>query len=310
MPSLNRRRVTTSTPALSDYTPTIVNVLLSMKKEGYSQDTLRFVSKALKFLNNHCNLNDTENVKEFIANYQSADSYKRNLCYAYEHYVEFNNLVWIRPKYRMSSKLPKIPSEEHLKMIISASSNVLSLKLSISKESGLRPIEVCNLRVRDFDLDKRLVYPNTAKGGSSRILKLSSKTIDMLRVHIFKHNLSLNDKTFKGTSEYYGKIYRKTRNKLAKKLNDISIKTIRLYDFRHYFATMLYHKTKDILYVKQQMGHKKIETTLIYTQLIEFSEDEYHVGTATTIEGATKLIEVGFEYVTNIDDIKIFRKRK
>ena len=55
-----------------------------MKKEGYNLATLKFVSKALKFLNARYNLDDPENVKEFIANYDSASSYKRNLCYAYK----------------------------------------------------------------------------------------------------------------------------------------------------------------------------------------------------------------------------------
>ena len=82
MPSLNRRRVTSSTPAQLDCTPTILSVLLSMKKEGYSEATLRFVSKALKFPNDNCDLNNPENVKEFIASYDSASSYKRTLCYA------------------------------------------------------------------------------------------------------------------------------------------------------------------------------------------------------------------------------------
>jgi len=79
---------------------------------------------------------------------------------------------------------------------------------------------------------------------------------------------------------------------------------------RHYFATMLYHKTKDILFVKQQMGHRKLETTLIYTQLIDFRKEEYHVKTAKTVKQACALVEQGFEYVTEIEGIKIFRKRK
>jgi integrase len=85
---------------------------------------------------------------------------------------------------------------------------------------------------------------------------------------------------------------------------------IRLYDLRHFYATMTYHKTKDILYTKQQMGHKKIETTLLYTQLVNFENDEFHSAVAKTIEEARKLIESGFEYVTELDGIKLFRKRK
>ena len=73
---------------------------------------------------------------------------------------------------------------------------------------------------------------------------------------------------------------------------------------------MLYHKTRDILFVKQQLGHKKIETTLIYTQLVNFGSDEFHVAVARTLEDACKLVEQGFDYVTDIDGVKIFRKRK
>ena len=62
--------------------------------------------------------------------------------------------------------------------------------------------------------------------------------------------------------------------------------------------------------MKQQLGHKRLENTLIYTHLIDFQEDEYHVRTAKTIEEACKLVEAGFEHVTEMEDVKLFRKRK
>jgi hypothetical protein len=74
---------------------------------------------------------------------------------------------------------------------------------------------------------------------------------------------------------------------------------------------MLYYHTKDILLVKQQLGHKKLETSLIYTQLVNFNEeDEYYTGIAKTVKEAEQLIANGFEYVTTFDNIMIFRKRK
>ena len=74
---------------------------------------------------------------------------------------------------------------------------------------------------------------------------------------------------------------------------------------------MKYDQTKDILLVKQLLGHKKIETTMFYTQLITFSEeDEYTVKTATNVKEATDLLEHGFTYVQEIDGIKLYRKRK
>jgi len=77
---------------------------------------------------------------------------------------------------------------------------------------------------------------------------------------------------------------------------------------------MLYHQTKDILYVKQFLGHKKVETTLLYIQLSEtpFKDisEEFTVRVAKTSEEITKLLEVGFQYICKKDGLVYFRKRK
>ncbi|MFQ6075358.1 MAG: site-specific integrase, partial [Candidatus Bathyarchaeia archaeon] len=75
-------------------------------------------------------------------------------------------------------------------------------------------------------------------------------------------------------------------------------------------ATMEYHKTKDILYVKELLGHRNIQTTLIYTQLVNFESDDYHSATAKDVDEACQLIEAGFEYVCTHRNIMLFRKRK
>ena len=54
-------------------------------------------------------------------------------------------------------------------------------------------------------------------------------------------------------------------------------------------ARMEYHRTKDVLYVKKLLGHGNINNTLLYTQQVNFES---------------------FEYVTEMDGNKIFRKRK
>jgi integrase len=92
-------------------------------------------------------------------------------------------------------------------------------------------------------------------------------------------------------ADWMGSVWRRIRNKVAEKFKDPNIRSIRLYDLRHFYATMLYHKTKDILLVKQQLGHKKIQTTLIYTQLVQFSEEDgFYSATAKSVEEAAKLI--------------------
>jgi hypothetical protein len=61
------------------------------------------------------------------------------------------------------------------------------------------------------------------------------------------------------------------------------------------------------------LGHRYIESTLVYVHLaqglINPSED-YSCKAAKNIEEATALIEAGFEYVTEMDSMKLFRKRK
>jgi len=282
-----------------------------MKNEGKSDYTIRFTSKALSLLSKHADLNNPEQVKQYIAQLNTSTSYKRNLCIAYNKYCKFYKIEWEMPLYKPQAKQIKIPTKEKLEMIIARARKPLSTKLKISMECGLRPIEAMNLRFKDVDLENGVVYPETANHGSARALKLKSTTLNMLNRYIASGNIELNDKLFGSwNSNTYGKWFRIVRNRVAKKIGDPSIKGIRLYDLRHFYATMIYHKTKGILYVKQQMGHKKIETTLIYTQLVDVGKDEFTSAIAKNLKEACKLIEAGFEYVIEMDGAKIFRKRK
>ena len=84
-----------------------------------------------------------------------------------------------------------------------------------------------------------------------------------------------------------------------RKLHNPRIDKITFHTFRHFKATMEYHKTKDILHVMKVLGHKNINNTLIYTQLVDFKDDEYTVKVAEDVEEDKELIEAGFEYVTD-----------
>ena len=76
---------------------------------------------------------------------------------------------------------------------------------------------------------------------------------------------------------------------------------------------MEYHRTKDILHVMQVLGHKSIKNTLLYVQLAEelFKDQQEYVSKVAKKEAdACTLIEAGFEYVCDFNEVKIFRKRK
>ncbi|MBO3832316.1 MAG: hypothetical protein FGF51_02890 [Candidatus Brockarchaeota archaeon] len=75
---------------------------------------------------------------------------------------------------------------------------------------------------------------------------------------------------------------------------------------------MEYHK--DILHVKELLGHKDIENTMIYIQvekaLFNSQDDEFTVKVAKDPDEIKSLLETGFEYVCEHDGLKFFRKRK
>jgi hypothetical protein len=61
----------------------------------------------------------------------------------------------------------------------------------------------------------------------------------------------------------------------------------------------------------QRLGHKKVTTTMLYTQLVALAEDpEYVSQGVTTAKEAMRLVDAGYEYVNTIEGISIYRKRK
>jgi integrase len=89
------------------------------------------------------------------------------------------------------------------------------------------------------------------------------------------------------------------RKRIALKLQNPRTNQITFHTFRHWKATIEYHRTKDVLYVMKLLDHKNIKNTLIYTQLIPFAEDDQLVcKVATNPRGACELTEKGFTYVT------------
>ena len=106
-----------------------------------------------------------------------------------------------------------------------------------------------------------------------------------------------------------------SRKKAAKKLANPRLLEIHFHTFRHWKGTMEYHKTKDLYHVKQLLAHKSLRNTETYINLEQaiFSErddSEYTIRIAKTVKGARALLEAGFEYITDMDGFKLFRRRK
>ena len=282
---------------------------MGMKQDHLADTTIEPTVRRLKLIAQHADLNNPNTVTNYLTKIQGKNSYIQAVAYCYLRYTKYNNIEWKFPKIRSTSQPPYVPTTEETTILISNSGTKYSLILSIFRDCGLRPIEMERMKFSWLDLNRGTIRVESAKYGNGRTLKLKENTLAMLKTYIAKINPKLNDRIFPATKSIR-RAYIKNRQRTAKKLKMPQLNKITLYSFRHYYATMLYHKTKDILHVMRQLGHRNIKNTLIYTHLIDFQEDEYHVRTAKTIEEACKLVEAGFEYVTEMEGTKLFRRRK
>jgi hypothetical protein len=129
----------------------------------------------------------------------------------------------------------------------------------------------------------------------------------MLRIYLATHK---EEHPFP-QSHSIGQVWRDTRERTAKKLCKPELNNIPLKNLRNYSGAQLYYKLQDPIAVMRHLRHKKLETTMHYIRGITTGgEEEYTCKTAKTIQEATTLIEQGFQYITEIDGFKLFRKRK
>ena len=295
----------------------ILNVIAKMENDGKRKDTVKFTFKALIFLAKHTTLTQPEAVKAFIARLlnkneeEVSNGYKRNLCIAYNKFCQYYKIMWEMPLYKVEEREIDLPTKERIDMLIANASTKLSLKLSVSKDAGLRPCELMRLKAKNFNYETKQVFPTTAKNGCGRAPKLTENTATRLQEHILRNCLKPEDKIFKGDADHYGDDFREMRNKLAIKLNDPKIHEIRLYDIRHFYCTHTLRKTGNAYITMKLMGHKKLTTTQKYMHLIEDTSGEWIVEQTQDRQRAIELTKQDFQYhFTTPDGYMQFRKPK
>jgi site-specific recombinase XerC len=107
--------------------------------------------------------------------------------------------------------------------------------------------------------------------------------------------------------------YDRQKTRLAEKLQNPRLKQIHFHTLRHFFATKLFDQTKNLPLVQEKLGHRNINSTMVYTHLVEFDEESqsYYHAVARDEKEAGDLIDHGFAYVcTTPQEIMMFRKRK
>jgi integrase len=254
------------------------------------------------------NLLDPESIKQVIAEQENwKPTTKEHAVTAYSSFLKILGKKWNKPRYKRVRKIPFIPHEQEVNDLISGCNRKTSAFIRLLKETGMRSGEAWQLEWTDFNFEQRTVSVTPEKGSNPRVLPISTELIAML-----KGLSNTSNKVFKGSLRHFRRNFRKQRKRIVEKLKNPRMDHITFHNLRHFKATMEYHKTKDILHVKQILGHRSLNSTLLYTQLISFKENEYYVKVAHNTDEACELIKSGFQYVTGeyTDGGKIFRKPK
>ena len=293
-----------------DISGAIFNVIWGMKRDGYKDSTIRGVLHKLRILSR---LGDLDNPREMLERILEKEdrNYQVILLEAYRKYLRYNNIEYPLPKLKREWRLNRIPTEEQVNLLYHHLRDKVGLAVKIIAETGIRPVELSRLTPRDFDYQQRVVYIKTAKGGNPRVLKVSDIVLAELRNIVRRYNIGEDEHIFPNTGTLR-RHFQIARNRLAERIGKPELRGISLYSLRHFKATMLYRKTKDILYVKEFLGHRCISNTIKYIHLAKALETsgEYICKVAKTVEEAKTLIEAGFEYVCEKEGVMLFRKPK
>jgi len=267
----------------------------------------------LKRIARDVNMENPEEVEKVLYSLNVSNNYRNKLFLAYQIFCEANNIPYKKPKNQpVKPYVIHVPTEEKINTVIACSGWVYSVVFSLSK-FGLRPSEISSLSLKNLDLERGLLTVPTSKMGNQRTLKLDNKTLDMLKAYIHKKRVRGIDQKLFASARKIKEKWRFYRQRAYEKFKDPELLKVRLYDLRHWFATSTYMKTRDIFFVKYVLGHRSINNTMVYVHLangLSNYSDEWVCCVAKTLQEVCNLVEQGFEYVTEMDGAKIFRKRK
>jgi integrase len=281
-----------------------------MQKNGMPATTRNEYIHKLLQLAKQCDILNPEEVKATIALGKQSDGTKLQIVNAYNSFLKYKQIAWQKPRYKRKETLPFIPQEAEIDQLIATTSKRVATFLQILKESAARTIEALSLEWKDIDTERKILTINhPAKGSNPRTLPISTRLIEMLNA-IPKEN----NRIFNTTTREIRCTFARRRKTIAQRLKNPRLNCIHLHTFRHWKATMEYHKTHDIYHVKLFLGHKNIKNTEIYitveNSLFTPENSEYHATVAHSEQEETKLIEAGFEHVNNRGELALYRKRK
>jgi integrase/recombinase XerD len=174
---------------------------------------------------------------------------------------------------RVARTLPIILSREEVSRLIEAAKNLKHrTALSVAYGAGLRVSEVIALKVGDIDSQRMLLRIEQGKGHKDRYALLPPLLLERLRIwwrHAHSQGKILpGGYLFPGLDPMDSMSTRQLNRAVHEAAAAARIdKRVSMHSLRHAFATHLLEQGENIRTIQVLLGHKKLETTALYTHV-------------------------------------------
>ena len=169
--------------------------------------------------------------------------------------------------------LPVVLSRDEVRCLIAAASNLkYQTALSVAYGAGLRASEVVGLKVSDVDSQRMVLHIERGKGGKDRYAMLSPVMLGRLRTwyRVARAQGKMPDGgwLFPGQNPIDPMSPRQLNRAVHAAARTAGLdKRVSMHSLRHAFATHLLEQKEDIRVIQVLLGHKRLETTALYTQV-------------------------------------------
>lgn len=174
---------------------------------------------------------------------------------------------------RVPRTLPVVLSRDEVARLIASAANIKhQTALSLAYGTGLRASEVVALKVGDIDSERMTLRVEQGKGSKDRYAMLSPVLLERLRVwwRVARAQGKMLDGgwLFPGMNPVEPLTPRQLNRAVHLAAEAAKIdKRVSMHTLRHCFATHLLEQKVDIRVIQVLLGHKRLETTALYTQV-------------------------------------------
>lgn len=163
-------------------------------------------------------------------------------------------------------KLPTVLSKSEVKDLIEAAKNPKhKLLIKLLYASGLRVSEAVYLRVKDIDLEEKMILVKRGKGKKDRNTIISAGLVKDIQRYLKKRKSESEFLFDTCTGNMSIRMAQKAVKQAAKRA-DIQ-KPVFCHALRSSFATHLLEAGTDIRLIQEMLGHSSLETTQRYTKV-------------------------------------------